>query len=189
MSRTLCAICWSFVVLLVASASWATTLARLTDDELIERSSLIVIGQCTEARSAWVGRRLVTLATIAVHEVLKGEPHTQITVVIPGGIDTQREFPVAAVVAGAPQISPTEEVVLFLTRTQGEPDSYAITGLAQGKFSVVQDATGQQMVAQDRVVSPQVDALSTAPSSNPPEAVLLAQFRAKIMRRVGSSSP
>jgi hypothetical protein len=189
MRRTLCAICWSFIVLLAVSGSWATTQVRLTDDELIERSSLIVIGQCAEVRSVWMGRRLVTLATIAVHEVLKGEPHTQITVVIPGGIDTQRKVPVAAAVAGAPQISPAEEMVLFLTRTKGEPDGYAVTGLAQGKFSVVEDASGRQMVSPGRVVPPQDNALSTEPSPSPPEAVPLAQLRAKIVRRVGSSSP
>jgi hypothetical protein len=76
--------CSYLIVLLVASGSWATTMVRMTDEELIERSSLIVIGQCTAASSAWMGRRLVTLATIAVYEVLKGEPHTEVTVVLLG---------------------------------------------------------------------------------------------------------
>lgn len=181
--------CWCLMMFLVASEGWATTMVRLTDEELIERSSLIIIGQCTAARSAWKGRRLVTMATVAVHEVLKGESHPEITVVLPGGMDAQRKFPIAAVAPGAPQISPDEEVVLFLSSRADEPDSYAVTGLAQGKFSVLQDATGQQLVAPDRVVSSQVDALSTAPPWTPPEAVPLAQFRAKIMRRVESSSP
>jgi hypothetical protein len=129
-------------------------MVRMSDEELIERSSFIVMGQCTEARSAWVGRRLVTLATIAVHEVLKGEPHTEVTVVLPGGMDAQRPVPVAAVVAGAPQLAAAEEVVLFLSSRQDEPDRYTITGWAQGKFTIMTDATGRQIVAPDRVLLP-----------------------------------
>src|SRR5262245_64910197 len=103
------------LTVLLGGASRATQLVPLSDVELIERSSLIVVGQCTEVRSAWVGRRLMTLATVAVHEVLKGDPQRQLTVVVPGGMDAQRPIPVAAVVAGTPQFAPAEEVLLFLS--------------------------------------------------------------------------
>src|SRR5262249_26941409 len=103
------------VILLLGGATWATQLVPLSEADLAERSSLIVIGQCTEVRSAWMGRRLMTLATVAVRETLKGEPHAQVTVVIPGGMDAQRPVPVAAVVPGAAQLAPAGEggVVLF----------------------------------------------------------------------------
>ena len=103
------------LTLLLGGASRATQLVPLDEAQLVERSSLIVIGQCTEVRSTWMGRRLMTLATVAVRETLKGEPHAQVTVVIPGGMDAQRPIPIAAVVAGTPQLAPAEEVVLFLS--------------------------------------------------------------------------
>ena len=180
--------CSYLIVFLVASGSWATTMVRMTDEELIERSSLIVIGQCTAASSAWMGRRLVTLATIAVYEVLKGEPHTEVTVVLPGGMDAQRKVPVAAVVAGGPQLSPAEEVVLFLSSRKDEHNRYTITGWAQGKLAIMEDATGRQIVSPDRVLLPPHDAWRTAPPLNSAGGIPLAQFRDKILHRVGSSS-
>jgi hypothetical protein len=161
-------------------------MVRVSDAELIERSSLIVIGQCTATSSAWIGRRLMTLATIAVYEVLKGEPLTEVTVVLPGGMDAQRKTPVATIVPGAPQLAPTEEVVLFLSSRQDEPNSYTVVSWARGKFTIMTDATGRQIVASDRVMLPPTGALRTAPPSPPPGGISLAYFRDRILHPVGS---
>src|SRR5262245_31128580 len=176
------------VILLLGGATWATQLVPLSEAELAERSSLIVIGQCTEVRSAWMGRRLMTLATIAVREVLKGEPHTQITVEIPGGIDAQRPIPIAAVVAGTPQLAPAEEAVLFLSARPDEPDRYTVTGWEQGKVLILKDAKGGQLVALAR--RPPTPATNSGPSApwNPRGPLPLAQFRAQILHHVGSRS-
>jgi hypothetical protein len=148
------------LTLLLAGTSRATQLVPLTEADLVAQSSLIVIGRCTEVRSAWEGRRLMTLATVAVREVLKGERHPQVTVVIPGGVDAERS--VAAVVAGTPQLAPAEEVVLFLTARPGERDRYTVTGWAQGKLAIAKDAAGHEVVG----------------------AAPLAEYRARILRRV-----
>jgi hypothetical protein len=176
------------LTLLLGGASRATQLLPLDEAQLIERSSLIVIGQCTEVRSTWMGRRLMTLATIAVRETLKGEPHAQVTVVIPGGMDAQRPIPVAAVVAGTPQLAPAEEVVLFLSARPDEPDRYTVTGWEQGKFSVLKDAKGGQVVALGRRRPPPSGTSEQMPSWNTAGTLPLAQFRASILRRVESRS-
>lgn len=174
------------LTLLLGGASWATRLVPLSEAELTEQSSLIVIGQCTEVRSVWMGRRLMTLATIAVREVLKGERHAKVTVVIPGGMDVQRPIPVAAVVGGTPRLVPAEEVVLFLSARPDEGDSYTVTGWAQGKFSILKDAAGGQVVALDRGQPQPPGTLS--PMSPAAGAVPLAQFRTRILHRVESRS-
>jgi hypothetical protein len=176
------------LTLLLSRAAWATQLVPLSEAQLIEQSSLIVVGQCTEAKGTWMGRRLMTVATIAVDEVLKGEPHSQVTVVIPGGIDAQRPIPVAAVTAGTPQLAPSEEVVLFLSASRDLPDTYTVTGFAQGKVSVLKDAAGGEMVAVDAARPPSPDTLRPMPPRNARGALPLAQFRAMIRQHVLSRS-
>ena len=176
------------LTLLLGGTTWATQLVPLSEAELAQRSSLIVIGQCTEVRSAWMGRRLMTLATVAVRETLKGEPHAQVTVVIPGGIDAQRPVPVAAVVAGAPQLSPAEEVVLFLSARPDEPDRYTVTGWEQGKFSILKDEQGTQVIALGRRRPPAPGTSEPTVSRNPAGTLTLPKFRASILRWVEGRS-
>jgi len=116
---------------------------------LTSESELIAVGSCTELRTAWVedGRILVTLATISVSEVIKGEPVANLTVMLPGGSDANRRFPVSMTYPDAAQIAPGEEVFLFLGEENDLTDDYTVTGGAQGKLSIVTDANGQRAVA------------------------------------------
>ena len=143
----------SFIFLLIVSLASdleATTLKRLTNQDLTEKAQLIMIGQAVATQSAWVDRRLVTLATVSVGEVLKGDRHATVTVVLPGGVDANRKFPLAMTVPGAPQIHAQEEVFLFLRHANhhatGDAESYTIVGLFQGKLSIVTDAGGNKML-------------------------------------------
>src|SRR5687767_6125034 len=132
MKKVALAISFIFVALLV-SAHWATKAVNsppddviqtaadtslaigLTIQEMVSQSDLIAIGSCVETKSVWVDRSLVTLATINVAETLKGAELGTVTVALPGGVDANRKFPVAMTYPGAPQITPGENVFLFLT--------------------------------------------------------------------------
>jgi hypothetical protein len=123
-------------------------------DEVSERqmalqSELILTGQCVGARSAWMGRTLVTLATISVGEIIKGQAAGSLTVVLPGGIDANRPVPISMNYPGAPRILPQEEVFLFLARQPEIPLGYIVAGHSQGKFSIVEDQQGEKHVARD----------------------------------------
>lgn len=117
----------------------ATTLARLSTEQLVAQSSDIVIGTVASLRSVWVDRTLMTLATVSVSESLKGSGTPEIVVAIPGGIDTSREVHVAILYPGAPMMSLDEEVVLFLNTESPVADAYSIVGYSQGRFAVVHD--------------------------------------------------
>src|SRR5436305_9828631 len=54
--------------------AWATTAVERTETDLIQESAIIVTGHCTHLQSEWLDRTLVTIATISVSEVLKGQP-------------------------------------------------------------------------------------------------------------------
>src|SRR5262249_50433398 len=146
MKKKLVALSGILLIVLAISGLWATKALNLTGveqtveqgatslaagmsmQEMTAGASLIITGKCLETRSRWMDRNLVTLATISVTETIKGDPSETITVVMPGGIDSNRKFPVAMTYAGAPQIHPTEEVFLFPTNEDEVAGGYAVMG-------------------------------------------------------------
>jgi hypothetical protein len=172
MKKKLFALSGVFMIVLVIAGLWGTKAINLNDAlqtvdpaatspgtgmpmrQMVEESSSIVIGQCAETRSKWVGRSLVTEATISVEEALKGDAAagTQVTVELPGGVDHNRK--VAMTVVDAPHISPGEKVFLFLFRPDDGVNSYSVRGFAQGKFSVGQANDGEEVVTRDMSSAP-----------------------------------
>jgi hypothetical protein len=127
-----------------------TTLAvALSLEDMTDQSDVIAIGNCVETRSVWVNRTLVTLATVSVSETLKGAESGNLTVVLPGGADMNRQVPVAMSYPGAPRITPGENVFLFLNSDVDYGLGYNVAGFAQGKFSIVSDEDGQPVVSRD----------------------------------------
>lgn len=118
----------------------ATTLIKMSVEEMAADATDIVVGTVTSVRIVWVNRTLMTLTTVAVSESIKGSGAVEVTVVTPGGIDAARAVPVAILYPGAPMLSPSEEVVLFLT-SEDSPlaNTLSVVGYSQGKFSVVRD--------------------------------------------------
>ena len=137
------------LVALAVPALWATTAVERTESNLIQEAAIIVTGRCTQLQSQWVDRDLVTLATISVSEVLKGQSGSQVTVVLPGGIDSKRKFPVAMSYPAAPEILQQENVLLFLMPETRVGNGYAVVGFSQGKFTLAENATGQKVATQD----------------------------------------
>ena len=157
-------ICCLALIVLMVSVQWARNAAQTGDaldlsatslagelsiEAMVSQSKLIVTGSCLDTRSVWVDRSLVTLATISVKDVLKGDNASTITVALPGGADANRKIPVAMTYPGAPRITPTEEVFLFLTSDDVVAGGYTITGFSQGKFSILKDENGQEVVSRD----------------------------------------
>lgn len=152
------------LIALIVSARWATadnappadalpaadsTLAvALSLEDMVNQSDVIAIGNVLDTRSVWIDRSLVTIANVQVSESLKGQPGDTLTVVLPGGVDANRKFPVAMTYPGAPRLSPGENTFLFLT-ADGDVGGYTVAGFAQGKFSIVNDENGEPMVSRD----------------------------------------
>ena len=167
MKKKLFALSGVFMIVLVIAGLWATRATGINEvqqtpqpptsltlglsmEQMAQGAALIVVGDCTETKSQWVERRLYTLATVTVKESLKGSAPEKVTVAIPGGIDSNRRFPIAMTYAGAPQFSLGEGVVVFLDDTQSEiPDSYSVMGFAQGKYSINKASDGEPVVMRD----------------------------------------
>ena len=153
------------VIALLVSSRWATAVdappqdtlptpdtslaVALSVQDMVNQSDLIAIGNCVETKSVWIDRSLVTLATVSVTESLKGNESSSITVALPGGVDVNRKIPIAMTYPGAPQMTPGENVFLFLTSSDEVPGGYTVSGFSQGKFSIITDENGEQMVSRD----------------------------------------
>lgn len=166
MKKIFLASCILIVITLLISARWGTsadeappqdnlptpdtTLAvALSLEDMVNQSDVIAIGNCVDIRSVWVDGTLVTLATVAIGETLKGAEAGTVTVVLPGGADANRKIPVAVSYPGAPRLTPGEDTFLFLTSDPDFGGGYTVAGFSQGKFSIVNDEDGQPVVSRD----------------------------------------
>ena len=131
-----------------ATGASAEISIELSNSQLTASSELIVIGRATSVRSRWVDRTLVTAVNIQIAEAIKGTAGASIEVLLPGGIDATRRIPVAMTYAGAPTVRPGDELFLFLLYAD-DVGGYIVNGFAQGKFSIMTDATGVRRVHRD----------------------------------------
>lgn len=110
----------------------ATLVPRLSLEDMVARSELIVAGQVTRTWAAWDGehRFIWTHSEIAVRDVVKGERIEKTIVSEPGGVVDG----VRMTIVGMPTYAPGEQVMLFLDRM---PNGYLRSaGVGQGKFLI-----------------------------------------------------
>jgi hypothetical protein len=122
-------LCFLFATLAIPGL-WATTAVEHSETDLIQAAE-------------------VTVVTVEVSEVLKGNAGNTVAVVVPGGIDTNRPVPVAMTYPAAPELLGQENVLLFLTDENRLAGSYGIVGFSQGKFTVVESAQGEKVATQN----------------------------------------
>src|SRR4029079_18785191 len=91
---------------LVAVPLAATTPVKMSHADLAKTPDLVIPGHCTNLESTWVGRSLVTLATVEVTDTWKGSAGSTVTVVLPGGISTKGAVPIAQTWPDAPRLDP-----------------------------------------------------------------------------------
>jgi hypothetical protein len=155
---------------------------ELSNAQLTAASEVIVIGRATSSQSRWVDRTLVTAVNVQITESLKGAIGGFVEVLLPGGIDAARRIPVAMTYPGAPTMQPGEEVFLFLNYAD-DVSGYVVSGFAQGKFSIISDATGVQRVSRDLRGSQLIEGAGI--SRGTVTLAALSAFRQEILGYVG----
>lgn len=137
----------------------ATTLLKMSPEEMAKDADVIVLGSCISAATERANGQLVTVVKIAVDESLKGSSAATLNMAIPGGIDTSRAIPVAVTVPGAPSVYADENVLLYLKHSAVVAGAYDVVGFSQGVYEVVVNASGQKMVAQGRFMGTNAEPL------------------------------
>lgn len=150
---------WMVLLTLLFVSGWiqegeATTLVRLSEEDLIDQADVIVTGRCVEVAPRWQGRFLMTAAVIEVSEQLKGEGGDglaghRLTVLIPGGVDPDHQPPLTMTVAGAPELDEGQDLLLYLTDPGDGSGNYFITGFSQGCYVLRPDTQGRTMASRN----------------------------------------
>lgn len=120
---------------ILAAPAFATTVARLDMEQLVQRADVIVQGHVQSVYSQWdEARRLVfTYISIRVDEPLKGERRQLVLIRQVGGTVGTIQMSIA----GVPQFKSGEMAIIFLKR-QGD-STFQVVGMNQGLYEIIDD--------------------------------------------------
>ena len=127
------------VLLLTAGAASATTIVMPSDEQLIQKSPVIVQGVVVSTTPVDRGGSIWTETLISVDRTIRGDAAGTIVVSEPGGQLGDR----VTVIFGAPRFTVGERVLTFLNATpRGD---YQTVDLFVGKFTEDQTVSGQRL--------------------------------------------
>jgi len=158
------------LILAGAAAFRATTVERVTIEDLAKKARSIVQGKVRGARTYWSanGKVILTTYTIDVEEAIKGQPGRTVELTTLGG----QIGDVTLYVAGMPAFHSGERAIVFVEQS----GSYSVvSGLSQGKFTI-----------SDTEIANQVEGL-TFPDGQQPRALRmpLEDFKKQLRAIVG----
>ncbi len=137
-------LCCAALLLAIGGTAEATTLARMSVEQMSQVAQVIVRARCVENTTLWDAGEIWTLTSFEVEDVWRGSPPARITVRLLGG----RVGNLTSNVSGVPRFRPGEEVVLFLERTRR--GDFSVVSWEQGTFRISREiASGRNNVTQD----------------------------------------
>jgi hypothetical protein len=168
--------------LLFQPAIRATTLARLSLDQLVAGSDAVARVRCARAESRWESGSIWTVTTVEVVETMKGDLPGEIALRLPGG----RVGHLTATVDGAPKFNPGDEAVVFLKRSRA--GGFTVAGWVEGTFRISRDPrTGSETVTQDSSAFAVFDTATRAFRTEGIRRMPIEMFRAQIAAAVARS--
>lgn len=128
--------CLAALGLFAAGPAWATSVPRLSFEELTDRSEVIVQGDITQKWTNWDAghKQIWTHYELSVTRALKGNPGASVTISEPGGVLGE----LGMRIPGTPVYTVDDHVLVFLARMPN--GLLRTTGWGQGQYRV--DASG-----------------------------------------------
>ena len=122
----------------------ATTLVRLSLDQLAAGSDAVARVNFSSAETRWENGTIWTITKVKVVETMKGNLPGEISVRLPGG----RVGHLTATVEGTPRFHPGDDAIVFLKISRA--GGFTVAGWVEGTFRILRDPrTGNQTVTQD----------------------------------------
>jgi hypothetical protein len=144
---------------LAAAPLSATTLVRMSLDQIAEASTEIIRGHVVSQQTLWNPQhtRIYTCTTFALDQTYKGNPPSSPVIQQPGGtIGKVRTF-----VAGTVQFHAQTGYMLFLERSPADSSKFLLVGMMQGAYRIFRDAKTQE----ERLVLPMGSLARVVPAS------------------------
>jgi hypothetical protein len=126
---------------LLSSTASATVSQAVSFEEKVDNAAGIVLGKIVGTRSQMdpSGRWIVTYSTIRVEKAMKGQPSSELTIVMPGGhVGNLNQSTI-----GIPAFHDGDERVIFLKQTKLGP---TVLYFDQGAYDVSKDERGERIV-------------------------------------------
>ncbi len=186
--RQLRRICYALPLLatmtLIEGNVAATTLARMSIEQMARKAPLIVRARCTSNYTAWDAGEIWTFTNFEVEDTWKGSVPAAITIRLLGG----RMATLTSTISGIPRFQTGEEAVLFLEPTpRGD---FSVMSWAQGTMRIRRNIrTGTENVTQDTASSATFDPATRSYAINGIRNVALEDFHARVnaaLRTTGS---
>lgn len=148
------------IFLLAAAFAGATTLERLTVEQMAQKATAVVRARATASTAVQRGSMIYTVYQLQVSEMLKGAlPPGAAEVYVPGG--TYGRYRQS--IAGSPVLAPGVEYVLFLWASPR--GLVQVIGLSQGVFEI-KAGGGQTLLVRGKVEAEFVDRTGRAVEDN-----------------------
>ncbi len=160
----------------------ATTLLRLSLDQLAAGSDAVARVNFAGAESRWENGTIWTVTTVKVVETMKGNLPAEILLRLPGG----RVGHLTAKVDGTPKFNPGDDAVVFLKRTPA--GGFTVAGWVEGTFRISRDPrTGSQTVTQDSSAFAVFDTATRTFRTEGIHRMPIDEFRARIASAIARS--
>lgn len=170
---------FALVLTICMSPLRSATLERLSLDDMIRKSTLIVRGKVAGASTETAGPVIYTHYQVQVSEQFKGAAGSSVDIAVPGGTanGVRQSF------AGAPTLNHGDEFVFFLFA--GRDGRTAIIGLTQGLFALSPDADPVSTRSASRELM--LDRQTGRPVKDETVVMRLSELRKRIASSKGSS--
>jgi hypothetical protein len=168
------------ILLAAVANAGATTLARLTIEQMTAAAAVVARVHCVTSETRWDDGELWTSTTFEVIAVWKGQAPQTIVVRLIGG----RAGNIISSVPDVPRFQPGEEAVLFLEPAPA--GEFTVTSWAQGTFRIRRDPrSGAERVTQDSAGLPVFDSATRQFRAGGMRGALLETLRARVEAALG----
>lgn len=175
------------VILLIGSlvdpwvSAWATTLRKLSIDDMIQQSTAIVRVTVTGSSAAFRGKDIYTYYQLQVIENMKAVSPQALAVAVPGGVAGG----LRQMVAGAPVLANGQQYVIFLWTSKSGLTQ--VIGLSQGLFAVTENSAGAAAIVRPASISMMLNQSGQVVTDQPVSMTLTA-LRTEIQSVLGASN-
>ena len=159
----------------IASPARATTIERMTLDQLARAAGAVVRARCVSTSARWENGSIWTFSEFDIVERFKGNPPARIRVRSPGGSVGH----ISTRVEEAPEFRPGDDAVLFLEAAAD--GSYGVTAWTEGTFRIRKGPrAGQELVTQDSIGVAVFDPVTRTFRSEGTRNLLWSDFRQRL---------
>ena len=167
----------TILVLLAAAGTLllaGATLERLSLDEMIAKSTMVVRGKVTDSWAAMTNSVIYTHYKIQVSESFKGAGRGSVEIMVPGGeVNGLRQA-----FSGSPVLTKGDEFVFFLWTSKA--GITWITGLTQGLFSLPKDGSADPMATRAPTRELMLDPSTARPVKDAALSMRLSELGARV---------